>query len=105
MSLDITLVHDGETVWEGNITHNLAEMADRAGMYSAMWRPDELSYTPRGALEDVRAGINLMLGDRKRFERLNPTNGWGNFDTLLEFACEYARALSRWPYATVKVSR
>jgi hypothetical protein len=31
------ITHD---VYDGNITHNLGRMADMAGIYYALWRPD-----------------------------------------------------------------
>jgi hypothetical protein len=42
MSLDITLTVVRETsVFERNITHNLNRMADEAGIYGVIWRPEE----------------------------------------------------------------
>lgn len=54
MSLDVTLIapsvcphcsgpiSSGSEVYDANITHNLAEMADAAGIYLACWRPGEM---------------------------------------------------------------
>ena len=50
MSLDFYLYVDVDTggeephrtdLCDKNITHNLTEMADKAGIYKCLWRPDE----------------------------------------------------------------
>ena len=50
MSLDIELYYlvdteqespENHVVWHGNITHNLNVMAEKAGIYMEVWRPDE----------------------------------------------------------------
>jgi hypothetical protein len=105
VSLDIALTHKGQTVWEGNITHNLGKMADRAGMYEAIWRPDELGYDAHDVLDDVRDGLHHMLTFREDHESLNPENGWGDYEALARFAFEYALALSKYPTAEIDVSR
>jgi hypothetical protein len=33
---------ENETIYSANITHNLGEMADKAGIYEALWRPHRL---------------------------------------------------------------
>lgn len=43
MSLDIYLESsDPSFWWSANVTHNLGKMAAAAGIYEAMWRPEEL---------------------------------------------------------------
>lgn len=43
MSLDVYLTAVRPTeVFSANITHNLGEMADKAGIYKACWRPEEI---------------------------------------------------------------
>lgn len=49
MSLDVYLskeVTEERTVFSANITHNLGEMADKAGIYKALWRPEDLFEKP-----------------------------------------------------------
>lgn len=38
MSLDISFMEDGRQVYDFNITHNVTQMADAAGIYLPMWQ-------------------------------------------------------------------
>jgi len=38
------------TVYDANITHNLGEMADEAGVYKHLWRPEEIGLTKAAEL-------------------------------------------------------
>ena len=57
MSLDFYLQYecDGNeiTVFDRNITHNLGKMADKAGIYYALWRPEEKGRTKASELVPV----------------------------------------------------
>ena len=58
MSLDIDLVLDGRVVYSTNITHNLNEMAEAVGIYTHLWRPEEIAYTKAGELvKPLRQGL------------------------------------------------
>ena len=105
MSLDVYLTHDercpacgrgpDDDVYSANITHNLTTMADAAGLYGLLWRPEENGITKAQQLiGPLQSGIAAMKADRPKFEALNSLNGWGlyeNFvpwlEALLE-ACE-----------------
>lgn len=41
----INLPEESEHVYERNMTHNLANMAAAAGVYEALWRPEEIGIT------------------------------------------------------------
>lgn len=95
-----------DPVFEANITHNLNSMADDAGIYRELWRPDELGIkTARELIEPLRKGLDLLQSDPERFKKFNPTNGWGNYDLLVEFVGEYLTACEKWPDAEVSVWR
>ena len=67
-----------EYLYSANITHNLNQMAEEAGVYSACWRPEELGITKALELIPIlRKGISLMESDRPRFEKFNASNRWG----------------------------
>lgn len=93
-------------VFKVNITHNLAEMASKADIYYAMWRPEERGY---GVAEDIilplTRGIEKLRANPELFKKLNPQNGWGSYDTLLTVAEDYLEACRSWPDATIEVSR
>jgi len=46
MSLDVYLMKTMPTsVYDANITHNLGAMAEAAGIYKHLWRPEEIGIT------------------------------------------------------------
>jgi hypothetical protein len=105
VSLDVTIVDRRGDGWSGNVTHNLVSMAAEAGVYDAVWRPDEHGLDAAAVLTAIVDGIATLLRDRERFERHNPTNGWGDYDGLVMFLVEYALELSKYPGASIEVSR
>ena len=46
------------TIWAIGITHNLNTMAEAAGLYECMWRPDEMCNTLAMA-HDIEFGTEL----------------------------------------------
>lgn len=92
--------------FSANITHNLIKMADAAGIYKHLWRPDEIGIT-RGAelIEPLTAGLENLRAVPEKFISLNPPNGWGNYENLVAFVDQYMRACKASPTATVRVSR
>ena len=109
MSLDVWLTKPVTTVAEvysRNITHNLNRMADAAGIYQHLWRPDELGITTAGELiEPLAEGLANLNADPGTFEKLNPENGWGSYEGLVNFVTEYLAACREHPDAAVRVSR
>jgi hypothetical protein len=107
MSLDVHLkkVMPTEVYW-GNITHNLGGMAEEAGIYKHLWRPEEIGITKAAQLiEPLRAGVALLKSDRARFEKHNSPNGWGLYENFVPFVEEYLAACEANPDADVAVSR
>lgn len=101
-------------VYSGNITHNLTQMADAAGIYEAMWRPDEFvgrhdpaqKVVRAGELiEALRTGLARLKLDPDRYREHDAGNGWGTVDQFIPFVAEYLEACERWPDAEVRVSR
>ena len=97
---------DNNTVYSANITHNLNQMASRAGIYKHLWRPDEFGITKAEQLiQPLRDGLELLKSDPSRFEELNPDNGWGTYEGLVSFVKEYLNACERFPDADVSAWR
>jgi hypothetical protein len=107
MSLDVMLTAVRETtVFDANVTHNLNRMADEAGIYKHLWRPEEIGITKAAQLiEPLHAALVLMRADPARFEALNPENGWGSYEDFVPWVEAYLRACEENPDATVAVSR
>lgn len=107
MSLDVTLTDaDGNEVYSANITHNLNRMAEEAGIYMYLWRPEEIGITKASELiEPVHAGLVLMVTEPARCERFNAPNGWGMYHNFVPWVARYVEACRTYPDATVSVSR
>jgi hypothetical protein len=107
MSLDVFLTAKREVeVHSGNITHNLAPMAEEAGIYKHLWRPEEIGITTAQQLiEPLSKGLALLKSDPERFRALTPENGWGSYDGLVEFVQRYLTACAIDPDAKVEASR
>ncbi len=103
----ITLM-GGETdrVFEQNITHNLNKMADAAGIYEHLWRPDEIGIaTAKELIEPLSVGLARLRSEPGKYMEFNPSNGWGSYHGLIEFVEEYLAACKKYPEANVSVSR
>jgi hypothetical protein len=107
MSLDVYLTRvQNVTIFEQNITHNLGKMANEAGIYMHLWRPDALGITKAGELiAPLRKGIEMMEADPERFIALNPENGWGSYARFVPWLKRYLEACEDYPDADVEVSR
>lgn len=107
MSLDVTLtaVRDS-VVFESNITHNLNKMAEAAGIYKHLWRPEEIGMKLAGQLiVPLFDGLVALTEDPERFKKLNPENGWGNYDIFVAWVAKYLLACVNNPDAKIRVSR
>jgi hypothetical protein len=99
-----TLAQD-EVYWS-NITHNLGQMADAAGIYKALWRPNENGLDMAAQLiEPLEDGLGRLRASPDEFKAFNPTNGWGDYDVLVRFVADYLAACKTHPGARVRVSR
>ena len=97
---------EAEMHYSANITHNLASMAEQAGIYKHLWRPDEVGITRAADLvEPLKAGLATLRREPWRFRPLSPTNGWGSYDGLVVFVRLYIAACEEYPNARVEVSR
>ena len=107
MSLSVYLTAVRPTcVYDANITHNLNRMAQEAGIYEIVWRPDEAGITTAYQLiKPLAAGIALLESDPERFKALNPENGWGDYDGFVKWLKQYLAACQLDQDAIIRVSR
>jgi len=140
MSLDVTLsrpyhiTYDGgktlelqsEQLYNDNITHNLGEMADKAGIYEALWRPHRLKegynipdnhYDEEYEFEKanpvkaneiiaiIEKGLKDMKARPKHYEKFNSSNGWGMYHNFVPWIEEYLKALKAFPESFVECDR
>ena len=94
------------TVFHRNITHNLGSMANAAGIYKALWRPEEINATrAKQLIEPLETGLQTLRLEPDKFKELNPPNGWGTYEGLVSFIESYLGACKKFPEATIYVSR
>jgi len=107
MSLDVYLkVVRPCTIYNGNVTHNLQNMAEAAGILMELWHPEEIGITlARQLIEPLTAAVARLKAEPDKFRALNPPNGWGSYAGLLEFMEQYLQACSENPEAEVSVWR
>lgn len=107
MSLDVYLTNaDGTRVYSTNITHNLNKMADAAGIYECLWRPEEHGITrARQIIEPLEKGLTRMVLNKNEFEAYNAPNGWGKWSDFIWWCADYLQACRDNPDALVNVSR
>lgn len=93
-------------VFSANITHNLATMADKAGIYKTLWRPEEINVSnARQLIPLLATGLGQLEAAPEHFKVFNPPNGWGDYDGLVQFVREYLAACMEYPEAAVSVWR
>lgn len=120
MSLDVTLYrgyhisYDGgktleareEIVFDANITHNLREMADKAGIYKCCWAPEDIGATKaKDIISLLENGYNKLKENPEFFNKFNPPNGWGTYKVFVLWVKEYLDACKLYPDAMIVASR
>jgi hypothetical protein len=107
MSLSVYLEgEDGEELFSANITHNLGPMADAAGIYKAVWRPEENGFAYAGQVAPVlKAGLLKMALAPSEFKQYDSPNGWGLYKHFLPWLAEYLEACTKHPDAKVSACR
>lgn len=99
-------ISESNEVYTDNITHNLGKMAKEAGIYTELWSPEELGITKAHQLIDpLTNGLLRLLESPEHFEKINPVNGWGDYNGLVNFVTQYLIACRKYPNAYVSVWR
>jgi hypothetical protein len=107
MSLDFSLqVTKPVTVFSANITHNLGRMADAAGIYQCLWRPEELGITKAHQMIPLLTdGLMKLIEDPERFREYNAPNGWGTYENFVIFVKKVLAGCVEDPDADVRTCR
>ena len=107
MSLDFSLSRIQETeVYSGNITHNLGEMADKAGIYYALWRPEEKGYKlAKDIILILEKGLKTLKEKPEYYQKFNAENGWGLYEHFVPFVEEVLNACKEYPDAKISAWR
>ena len=107
MSLDFSLTRIQETsVFDVNITHNLGTMAGKAGIYYALWRPEEKGLEFASEIIPIlEKGLKKLKAKPKYYKKFDAENGWGTYKHFVPFVEEVLEACKRYPEAKISVSR
>ena len=107
MSLDISLTAIRPTeVYEANITHNLNKMAEAAGIYKVIWRPEECGVKKAGdIISALEKGLDILKSNREIMKGFAPENGWGSYGEFVVFVERYLNACRKNPDAEISVWR
>lgn len=107
MSLDIYLKKMMPIkVYEANITYNLNKMAESAGIYKYLWRPEEINITKANQLiKPLKKAIKNMEKKPDYYKTFNASNGWGTYDQFLPWLKKLLQICKENPDAEISVSR
>jgi hypothetical protein len=93
-------------VCDVNITHNLGEMAEAAGIYYALWRPEEKGYIlAKDIISVLEEGLKKLKKSPKKYKKFDSPNGWGLYEHFVPFVEEVLSACKQYPNAEIRVSR
>ena len=88
-----------------NITHNLGRMAQEAGIYDALWHPENLNITRAGDLAPIiHAGLEKMEDNPEHYKQFNSPNGWGLYEHFVPFVRACFAACEDNPEGIVRTS-
>jgi hypothetical protein len=106
MSLDIYFEEQQwVSVHDQNITHNLTRMATEAGIYLALWRPEESGIKTAGQLVPIlEKGIEDMKARPEHYQSFNAENGWGDYENFVPWLEQLLIAAKEYPFARVRAS-
>lgn len=107
MGLDVSLVNEkGEELYDANITHNLNKMADAAGIYYHLWRPEEIGISQAKELvHPLTAALERLKANAEHYSKYNASNGWGLYENFVPFVERYLHACKEYPDAVIEISR
>lgn len=93
-------------LFDANVTHNLGKMADAAGIYGLLWRPEENGIETAGQMiEPLRKAVADMAANPAKYQQHNPSNGWGSYEVFLSFVRGVLEACETHPKAKVYACR
>jgi hypothetical protein len=104
MSLDISITIKKEVeVFDGNATHNLIKMWEKAGIYDDLYNSG--GKKSKEILPNLLKGLSKMLKNAKGYKKLNPKNGWGNYEGAILFLKDVISACEKNPNGKINISK
>jgi len=116
MSLDFYIYRSGKyddngevftcNLFQSNITHNLGKMAEAAGIYGALWRPEENGFVyARDVITVLADGLAELRANPTKYEAFNSENGWGLYKHFVPFVQEILTECINYPNARIRACR
>ena len=94
------------TIHDQNITHNLGEMAEAAGIYYILWHPKDNGITTAAQLIDpLHKAITDMRARPEYYKQFNSPNGWGIYEDFITWLDELLNACQKYPKALISIGR
>lgn len=90
-------------VLDKNITHNLGEMWDAAGIYDALYESE--GKRAGDIIEVLRKGLADMKARPAHYGQFNASNGWGLYKHAVPWLEEVLAGCEAHPDALISVSR
>ena len=105
MSYDISLeintgFEDREVVDVGNITYNITPMFVKSMGKNLSDFNDKKC---REMIPILRIGVIELANNPEKYRKLNPVNGWGNYDGALNYLRKLLVSCEENPNCTIKV--
>lgn len=98
--------YETEEYFSCNITHNLGQMAGKAGIYDHLWRPETLGITTASQLiEPLTTAIQHMKDRPEYYKQFDSENGWGTYKDFLPWLIKLVEECKCYPEAVIYVSR
>ena len=121
----LTFSKEFNEVFSVNITHNLTEMADKAKIYEALWRPYRIksTYSKDLTREDefkfeyetdvlakeiipfLEKGLKKLKAKPEYYKKFNSFNGWGMYEHFVPFVEKCLNACKENPELIVITDR
>ncbi len=88
------------------ITHNLNKMAEAAGLYEVLWKPEKIGITlAHQMIAPLEKGIKELAANPQKYKTFDSPNGYGNYDDLLHFCQSTLDCCRQYPNAVIEASR
>ena len=98
--------YEDAKIGDFNITHNLNKMAEAAGLYEVLWRPEEIGITSASQMIPLlEKGLKELEANPVKYKAFNPSNGYGNYNNLVNFCYETLKLCREYPDAIVEACR
>jgi len=103
MSLNFYITAIKTSVYSGNYTHNVIPMWELAGIYDDLYNSEGKKC--KDIITNLKKGLDIMLRNPDKFRKLNPPNGWGDYDSAVKFLKEIINNCEKYPDGEIEISK